>query len=153
MCHSGAPQRSEASPESITPVSGYGFRALDPRPIGRWSRPGMTRKALRADMLVGSEARASLVIDTVAVKSDRPLAMLDFYSTPYTRALHVVERYRLLDYEAAREGLERDAKESPVIPNTTMQRDPAYRGKYLQLLVYGGRSRCLHYALVRNDNL
>jgi hypothetical protein len=74
------------------------------------------------------------VIDTVGVKTDRPLAMLDMYGTPYTRALHVVERYRLLDYEAAREGLERDAKESLVIPNTSMQRDPTYRGKYLQLL-------------------
>jgi hypothetical protein len=75
-----------------------------------------------------------MVIDTVGVKTDRPLAMLDMYGTPYTRALDVVERYRLLDYEAAREGLERDAKESLVIPNTSMQRDPAYRGKYLQLL-------------------
>jgi hypothetical protein len=75
-----------------------------------------------------------MVIDTVGVKTDRPLAMLDMYGTPYTRALHVVERYRLLDYEAAREGLERDAKESLVIPNTSMQRDPTYRGKYLQLL-------------------
>ena len=45
--------------------------------------------------------------------------MLDMYGTPYTRALHVVERYRLLDYEAAREELERDAKESLVIPNPT----------------------------------
>ena len=75
-----------------------------------------------------------MVIDTVGVKTDRPLAMLDMYGTPDTRALHVVERYRLLDYEAAREGLERDAKESLVIPNTSMQRDPTYRGKYLQLL-------------------
>ena len=46
-----------------------------------------------------------MVIDTVGVKTDRPLAMLDMYGTPYTRALHVVERYRLLDYEAAREEL------------------------------------------------
>jgi hypothetical protein len=83
---------------------------------------------------VGYYEGDTLVIDTVGVKTDRPLAMLDMYGTPYTRALHVVERYRLLDYEAAREGLERDAKESPVIPNTSMQRDPAYRGKYLQLL-------------------
>ena len=45
-----------------------------------------------------------------------------------------MERYRLLDYEVAKEVLERDAKENPVIPNTTMQRDPEYRGKYLQLL-------------------
>jgi hypothetical protein len=75
-----------------------------------------------------------MVIDTVGVKTDRPLAMLDMYGTPYTRAPHVVERYRLLDYEAAREGLERDAKESLVIPNTSMQRDPTYRGEYLKLL-------------------
>src|SRR6202163_4869966 len=83
---------------------------------------------------VGHYEGDTLVIDTVGVKTDRPLAMLDMYGTPYTRALHVVERYRLLDYEAAREGVERDAKESLVIPNTSMQRDPAYRGKYLQLL-------------------
>jgi hypothetical protein len=83
---------------------------------------------------VGYYEGATLVIDTVGVKTDRPLAMLDMYGTPYTRALHVVERYRLLDYEVAREGLERDAKEFLVIPNTSMQRDPAYRGKYLQLL-------------------
>ena len=45
-----------------------------------------------------------------------------------------MERYRLLDYEAAKEGLKRDAKEYVPIPNTFMQRDPNYRGKYLQLL-------------------
>jgi hypothetical protein len=83
---------------------------------------------------VGYYEGGTLVIDTVGVKTDRPLAMLDMYGTPYTQALHVVERYRLLDYEVAREGLERDAKEFLVIPNTSMQRDPAYRGKYLQLL-------------------
>ena len=83
---------------------------------------------------VGYYEGDTLVIDTVGVKTDRPLAMLDMYGTPYTQALHVVERYRLLDYEAAREGLERDAKEYGVIPNTSMQRDPNYRGKYLQLL-------------------
>jgi hypothetical protein len=44
------------------------------------------------------------VIDTVGVKIG-PFAMVDFYGTPYTAALHVVERYRLLDYEAAKEGL------------------------------------------------
>jgi hypothetical protein len=79
-------------------------------------------------------ARATLVVDTIGVKTDRPVVMLDMYGTPYTRALHVVERYRLLDYEAAKERLKRDAKEYLVIPNTSMQRDPAYRDKYLQIL-------------------
>jgi hypothetical protein len=83
---------------------------------------------------VGHYEGDTLVIDTVGVKTDRPLAMLDFFGTPYSQALHIVERYRLLDYEAAKEGLERDAKERVPIPNTSMQRDPDYRGKYLQLL-------------------
>jgi hypothetical protein len=50
------------------------------------------------------------------------------------KALHVVERYRLLEYEAAKEALEQDEKENFRISNTSMQRDPKYRGKYLQLL-------------------
>jgi hypothetical protein len=83
---------------------------------------------------VGHYEGDTLVIDTVGVKTDRPLAMLDWFGTPYTQALHVVERYRLLDYEAAKEGLERDAKANVRIPNTSMQLDPDYRGKYLQLL-------------------
>jgi hypothetical protein len=63
--------------------------------------------AARKEHLVNSCVVAvivPMVIDTVGVKTDRPLAMLDMYGAPYTRALHVVERYRLLDYEAAREG-------------------------------------------------
>jgi hypothetical protein len=55
---------------------------------------------------VGYYEGDTLVIDTVGVRADRPLAMLDFYGTPYSQALHVVERYRLLDYEAAKEALE-----------------------------------------------
>jgi len=34
----------------------------------------------------------TLVIDTVGIKADRPVAMLDLYGTRYTKALHVVER-------------------------------------------------------------
>ena len=62
--------------------------------------------------------------------------MADFYGSPYTRALHVVERYRLLDYEAAKEGLERDAKEN-LRPaggaSAGSAPDYRYRGKHLQL--------------------
>src|SRR5258708_18777245 len=56
--------------------------------------------------------------------------MVDWYGTPHTEALHVVERYRLLEYEAAKEGFERDAKENFVAQGV---RDPNYGGKYLQL--------------------
>jgi hypothetical protein len=76
---------------------------------------------------VGHYAGDTLVIDTVGIKLG-PYATVDWYGTPHTEALHVVERYRLVDYEAAREGWERDAKE-----NWRAQAAPSYRGKYLQL--------------------
>ena len=87
---------------------------------------------------VGHYEGGTLVIDTVGVKIG-PFAMVDWYGTPHSPALHVVERYRLLDYEAAREGLERDANENfgPRIINSAIEpfdRDRNYRGKYLQLL-------------------
>ena len=74
-----------------------------------------------------------LVIDTVGIKADRPFAMVDAFGTPYTTALHVVERYRLIDHEAAKEALERDAKENSKLPNVPVRPDPNYRGKHLQL--------------------
>jgi hypothetical protein len=72
----------------------------------------------------------TLVIDTIGTKTDRPFAMIDLYGTPYTEKLHVVERYRLLDYEDAKEGLERDAKENQRPP---VGIDRNYRGKHLQI--------------------
>jgi len=79
---------------------------------------------------VGHYEGDTLVIDTVGTRTDRPFPMLDLYGTPYTKALHVVERYRLIDYEAAQEGLQRDAKENQRVPGDL---DPAYRGKFLQV--------------------
>ncbi len=80
---------------------------------------------------VGHYEGDTLVIDTVGTKTDRPFAMLDLYGTPYTEKLHVVERYRLLDYEDAKEGLERDAKENQLVQRDTMDRKA--KGKYLQV--------------------
>jgi hypothetical protein len=80
-----------------------------------------------------------LVIDTVGIRTDRPFAMVDWFGTPYTGALHVVERYRLLDYERAKEGLERDAKANfnfgvaGTMGDTPLRIDPNYKGKHLQL--------------------
>jgi hypothetical protein len=86
---------------------------------------------------VGHYDGDTLVIDTVGIRGDRPFAMVDMYGTPYTRALHVVERYRLLDYEAAKEGLDRAAKENFRLPPESIpsagDNDPNYRGKHLQL--------------------
>jgi hypothetical protein len=76
---------------------------------------------------VGHYEGSSLVIDTVGVKTDRPFAMIDLFGTPYTKALHVVERYRLLDPEAAKDGVDRMKKE-----NMTFG-DISHASKYLQL--------------------
>jgi hypothetical protein len=83
---------------------------------------------------VGHYEGDTLVIDTVGIKTG-PFSMIDMYGTPYSRALHVVERYRLLDYEAARDALERDAKINQRYPPNInpIDFDPNYRGKFLQL--------------------
>jgi hypothetical protein len=84
---------------------------------------------------VGRYEGDTLVIDTVGVKIG-PFPMVDFYGTPYTQALHVVERYRLLDFDVGKEGLERDAKENrrpPLGADAGAAPDYAYRGKLLQL--------------------
>jgi len=77
-----------------------------------------------------------LVIDTVGIKRG-PFAMLDMYGTPFTEKLHVVERYRLVDYDDAKDALERNAKENSFIPATgaagIVDIDRNYRGKMLQL--------------------
>jgi len=78
---------------------------------------------------VGHYEGDTLVIDTVGQKRAR-YSMLDLYGTPYSESLHVVERYRLVDYEDAKEGLERDAKENQR-PQVGIDRN--YRGKHLQL--------------------
>jgi hypothetical protein len=51
---------------------------------------------------VGHYEGDTLVIDTIGIKVG-PFAMVDWYGTPHTAALHVVERYRLIDDEAAKE--------------------------------------------------
>lgn len=81
---------------------------------------------------VGHYEGDTLVVDTVGIRADRPFAMVDLYGTPYSSALHMVERFRLIDYDDAKEGLERDAKENYRVAAGTVDRN--YRGKYLQVL-------------------
>src|ERR1700733_10567230 len=59
---------------------------------------------------VGRYEGDTLVIDTVGIKIG-PYAMVDMFGTPHSPALHVVERYRLLDYADARDAMARNAKE------------------------------------------
>jgi len=79
---------------------------------------------------VGHYEGDTLVVDTVGIRIG-PYAMVDWYGTPHTPALHVVERYRLLDYQAAKEALDRNAKEN-FIPDFRV--NPNDKGKHLQLL-------------------
>jgi hypothetical protein len=75
-----------------------------------------------------------LVIDTVGFKLG-PFAMVDIYGTPYTEALHVVERYRLIDYKAAKEAEERGQTENVRLQSSDsgLARDPDDNGKGLHL--------------------
>lgn len=84
---------------------------------------------------VGHYEGDTLVVDTVGVLDRRPYAMVDVYGTPYTRALHVVERYRLVDEAAANAAEQRTRKENLYIPNNDsgLTVDGSFRGKALQL--------------------
>jgi hypothetical protein len=85
---------------------------------------------------VGHYEGDTLVVDTVGITIG-PFSMIDWYGTPYTEALHVVERYRLIDYEATMEAMARDAKENFQFanPDNGPAVDPNYKGKGLQIQV------------------
>jgi hypothetical protein len=83
---------------------------------------------------VGHYEGDTLVIDTVGIKTG-PHTMVDMYGTPHGAALHVIERYRLIDYAEAKPAMERNEKENMRFrtENSTLEVDPNYRGKHLQL--------------------
>jgi hypothetical protein len=79
---------------------------------------------------VGHYEGDTLVIDTVGVRTDRPYAMIDLFGTPYTKSLHVVERYRLREYDDVKDAIERNIKENWLFAGDVFSR---HRGKFLQL--------------------
>ena len=85
---------------------------------------------------VGHYDGDTLVIDTVGIKIG-PFSAVDQYGTPFSQALHVVERYRLIDREAAREAQQRGGQENPGNGAGAIAEgwaaDPDYKGKGLQL--------------------
>jgi hypothetical protein len=82
---------------------------------------------------VGHYEGDTLVIDTIGIKVG-PFAMLDFYGTPQTKFLHVVERYRLVDYDAAEEARARDKENLQLgIADIGFADDPDYKGNALSL--------------------
>ncbi len=81
---------------------------------------------------VGHYEGGTLVIDTVGIKIG-PFAMIDNFGTPHSQALHVVERYRLIDYAAAKEAWERSENFRIPVNDGGPEVDPAYKGSGLQL--------------------
>src|ERR1700687_4049669 len=79
---------------------------------------------------VGHYDGDTLLIDTVGVKTDRPYAMLDLFGTPYSKSLHIVERYRLRDYDDVKDAIERNKKENWLLNGDIFSN---HRGKFLQL--------------------
>jgi len=81
---------------------------------------------------VGYYEGDTLVIDTVGIRADRKFAMIDLFGTPYTDKLHIVERYRLRDYDGVKDALERNAKENWMFVGDVFSK---HRGKFLQVHV------------------
>jgi hypothetical protein len=85
---------------------------------------------------VGHYEGDTLVVDTIGIKIG-PFSMIDWYGTPFTEALHVVEQYRLIDYGATMEAIAWDATENFQFanPDNGAAIDPSYKGKGLQIQV------------------
>lgn len=60
---------------------------------------------------IGHYEGDTLVVDTVGVKSG-PFSMMDQYGTPYSPALHVIERYRLIAGKLAKTAAEKAEREN-----------------------------------------
>ena len=99
---------------------------------------------------VGHYEGDTLVIDTVGTRTERPYAMLDLYGTPYTKALHVVERLSAgrLRSRQRRAGTRRKRKSNrrgTSRPELSRQAPPAP--------IHGRGWGRVHLALVRDRNL
>ena len=79
----------------------------------------------------------TLVVDTVGIKVG-PHSMIDSYGTPYSEALHLIERYRLIDYDEGRAAAAQSERENrrliaDSLTGNGVGIDPEYTGKALQV--------------------
>jgi hypothetical protein len=75
----------------------------------------------------------TLVVDTVGAKLG-PYPNVDMYGSPYSDALHVVERYRLIPYDAAKAAQEKNIRDQgPVATEQAASVDENYKGSGLQV--------------------
>jgi len=83
---------------------------------------------------IGHYEGDTLVVDTIGIKPG-PYAMVDRYGSPVTDALHVVERYRLIDGAAAKAAQERYEKLEGRLGAAPRLLDPDTSKKGLQVHV------------------
>lgn len=82
---------------------------------------------------IGHYEGDTLIVDTVGVKVG-PVNMVDQAGSPYSEALHVVERYHLIDYTAAKDAEDRNIRQNGSSGNLQAAGiDAKYRGKGLQV--------------------
>jgi len=79
---------------------------------------------------VGHFEGDTLVVDTVGIRVG-PFSMIDRFGTPYSEKLHLIERFRLIDLEAAKAAMGRNERENGRLENATA--DPSDTGKGLQI--------------------
>ena len=94
--------------------------------------PAKVTPSWRGDS-VGRYEGDTLVVDTVGVKVP-PEPVLDMYGSPYSPSVHVIERYRMVDYETARAAQQKNIRDAgPVETEQAAFIDENYRGKGLQI--------------------
>jgi hypothetical protein len=81
----------------------------------RMNQPHKDTPVLYGDS-IGHYEGDTLVIDTIGIRTDRPYAVIHLFETPYTEALHMVERYRLRDYDDVKDAISRNIKEIGCLP-------------------------------------
>ncbi len=97
------------------------------------SHPAVPTRSWYGDS-VGHFEGDTLIIDTVGFKTG-PLSMVDIYGTPHSAALHLVERYRLVDRQSAVQSLKQLESEKRLVVGGTVAgiTDPKDKSPALQV--------------------
>ncbi|HYM17036.1 MAG TPA: hypothetical protein VEU06_00610 [Micropepsaceae bacterium] len=86
---------------------------------------------------IGRYEGDTLVVDTVGIK-EAPYSTVDAFGTPHTNALHVVERYRLIDGQAAADAQKQNGaifRPNPPYGRGTIDPDTAKKGLEVEFTV------------------
>jgi hypothetical protein len=82
---------------------------------------------------IGHYEGDTLVVDTVGAKLG-PYPNIDMYGAPYSDALHVIERYRLIPYDAAKGAQEKNIRDQGAVATEQAATvDENYKGSGLQI--------------------